>query len=84
MSNSEIGRELQIIETSLMVFESPFNCYVFADYQCHLFTYAIRLHPKKGGKNEIYFICGDEFRIIADNFSQFVNKYIDDCEDLQF
>ena|SRR5688572_21958473 len=60
------------------------NCYAFADYQCHLFTYAIRLYQIDSFKNEIYVVCGAEFRLIANTFTEFVEKYLDDSNDLQF
>jgi cell wall assembly regulator SMI1 len=60
------------------------NCFVFADYQCHLFSYAIRLYQKKSAKNEVYAISGGEFKIIAESFGEFMEKYLNDVEALQF
>lgn len=60
------------------------NCYVFADYQCHLFTYAIRLYNIDSNKNEIYAICGDEFRLIAKTFTEFIDQYLANSDELQF
>jgi hypothetical protein len=68
----------------LVSFENASNCYVFADYQFHLFTYAIQLDTIGGIKNEVYAICGGEFRVIANSFSHFIDRYLDDSDDLQF
>lgn len=58
------------------------NCFVFADYMFHLFTYAIRLHQHSEGVNEIYVICGDKYKIIAKSFSDFLDLYFDDSTEL--
>ena len=58
------------------------NCFVFADYQFNLFAYAIRLHRQPEGVNEIYVICGDEYKIIAKSFSDFLDLYFDDSTEL--
>ena len=58
------------------------NCFVFADYQFYLFTYAIRLHQHSEGINEIYVICGDKYKIIAKSFSDFLDLYFDDSTEL--
>jgi hypothetical protein len=60
------------------------NCFVFADYMFHMFTYAIRLYPNARGVNEIYIICGDKYKIIANSFSDFLDLYFDDSIELQF
>jgi hypothetical protein len=58
------------------------NCFVFADYMFHLFTYAIRLHQRSEGENEIYVICGDKYKIIAKSFSDFLDLYFCDSTEL--
>lgn len=60
------------------------NCFVFADSMFHMFTYAIRLYQNARGINEIYIICGDKYKIIANSFSDFLNLYFDDSIELQF
>jgi len=57
--------------------------YVFANYQFNLYAYAIRLHSHYVGKNEVYVFCGNEYKIIADNFSDFLEKYVEDSEDIR-
>lgn len=58
------------------------NCFVFADYLFHLFTYAIRLNQHSAGVNEIYVICGDKYKIIARSFSDFLDLYFNDSPEL--
>ena len=60
------------------------NCYVFADYEFHLFAYAIRLYETETSANEVYAIAGEEYRIIANSFTEFIHKYYNDCDDLRF
>lgn len=52
------------------------NCFVFADYMCYTFSYAIRLYPKEMKVNEIYIICGDEYKFIASSFSEFAELFV--------
>jgi len=59
------------------------KCFVFADYMSHLFAYAIRLYPNATDVNEVYLICGDKYKIIASSFSEFINLYFDDSEELK-
>ncbi len=60
------------------------ECFVFADYMYHMFSYAIRLHIKSAEKNEIYIICGDRYRIIANSFTEFIELYLSNSIKLQF
>lgn len=60
------------------------ECYVFADYMFHMFAYAIRLKNTKSDENEIYIICGDEYKIIASSFTGFIELYQSDSIKLQF
>jgi hypothetical protein len=60
------------------------NCYVFADYMMHSFAYAIRLHPDKRTDNQVYIICGDKYKVIANSFTDFLILYFDESIELQF
>jgi hypothetical protein len=60
------------------------DCYVFADYMLHLFAYAIRLFPHDTDINEVYAICGDQYRMIANSFSEFLDLYLEDSLKLEF
>lgn len=59
------------------------NCFVFGDYMSHLFAYAIRLHENKTEFNEVYLICGDKYKILANSFSGFMDLYLDDSIELK-
>lgn len=54
------------------------NCFVFADHSFHLFSYAIRLYAYPSDINEVYVICGEEFKIVASSFTEFMNLYLHD------
>lgn len=60
------------------------DVFVIADYSFHLFTYGIRLHNKENATNEVYIICGEEFKIIAYSFSEFLELYLQDDKSLYF
>jgi len=59
------------------------ECFVFADYQMCLFSYAIRLKKTESSINEIYVLCGDEFKIVANSFSEFLSLYFEESVSLQ-
>lgn len=60
------------------------NCYVFADYNFNLFSYAIRLFDIPSNTNEIYIVCGHNYKIIAKSFSSFLDLYLTDDISLYF
>ena len=67
------------LEKTLPYFD---NYYVFANYFNFLFTYAIRLYPHNDKTNEILVLCGDEYKKIANSFSEFIDLYLNDSEQL--
>lgn len=60
------------------------NCFVFGNYCFHLFAYAIRLNAEEQAVNEVYVICGQQFKVIAHSFSEFLNLYLEDNELIYF
>lgn len=60
------------------------NVYVFANYYFNLFAYGIRLYSKVEAKNEVYVFCGDEYKKIANSFTEFIELYLSDSVELQF
>jgi hypothetical protein len=66
------------------VIDDSSNCFIFADYMCYTFSYAIHLYPKEVKINEIYIICGDEYKVIASSFSEFIELYLLNDKSLYF
>lgn len=59
--------------------------FVFADYLFHTFSYAIMLHPYNSEKkNEVITISGDNYQVVASSFSQFLEIYLTNPDELQF
>ena len=52
--------------------------FVFANYSCHLFSYAIRFNSSHSINNDILVLCGDEYKKIANSFSEFIELYLKD------
>ena len=69
--------------TIVATLEQCENCFVFADYMSHLFAYAIRLYRNTADFNEVYLICGDKYKIIANSFSGFLELYLNDSIELK-
>ncbi|GGN10688.1 hypothetical protein GCM10010967_53210 [Dyadobacter beijingensis] len=59
------------------------DLYVFANTNFHLFAYAIRLNCLPSKKIEVYVICGDRYKKIADSFSEFITLYLSSSPKLQ-
>lgn len=57
--------------------------FVFADYSFNMFSYAIKLYPDYSLINQVLVICGDEFKVIANSFSEFIDLYLDNSIELQ-
>ncbi|WP_316810300.1 SMI1/KNR4 family protein [Pedobacter heparinus] len=60
------------------------DLYVFADFNCNLFAYAIELRSKFANKNDVYILCGENYKKIANSFSEFIDLYLKDAIELQF
>jgi hypothetical protein len=60
------------------------DCFVFADYSFHLLSYAIRLYPHPSDVNEVYVICGEKFKIIANSFTEFMDLYLLNSAEIYF
>jgi hypothetical protein len=59
------------------------NLFVFSNFSFNLFAYAIKLYPEKVNVNEVYVLCGEEYKRIADTFSDFLELYLIDSIELQ-
>ncbi|MCD9019844.1 SMI1/KNR4 family protein [Parachryseolinea silvisoli] len=64
--------------------EDSRTLFVFANYSFHLFSYAIRLDPENLLKNEVFILCGGDFRMISDSFTEFMDLYLADSATLYF
>jgi hypothetical protein len=58
------------------------TCYVFADYFISLIFYAIKLYPTASAGNEVYAICGEDYKVIAKSFSEFIDLYLQQSSEL--
>lgn len=57
--------------------------FVFANYSFNLFAYAIRLYANNLDINEVYILCGENYKKIANTFSEFIELYLKDSIELQ-
>jgi hypothetical protein len=60
------------------------DLFVFANFSFNLFVYAIKLSPEKTYNNEVYILCGEEYKKIGNTFSEFINLYLNNSVELQF
>jgi len=59
------------------------NLFVFANFSFNLLVYAIKLYPARRNTNEVYVLCGEEYKKIANTFSEFLELYLNDSVELQ-
>ena len=57
--------------------------FIFCNYQIHLFSFAIKLFSDKRIHNEVLLICGEQYKKVADSFSDFIEFYLDQSINLQ-
>ena len=57
--------------------------YVFADYEFHLMAYAIRLDSEPE-RQAVYVLCGGKYRLVASDFTAFLEAYLYDPDSLLF
>lgn len=48
----------------------------------NLNAYAIRLSKDPLEKNEVFALCGEDYKIIADSFSHIIDLYMEDSSEL--
>ncbi|HVW95796.1 MAG TPA: methylmalonyl-CoA epimerase [Mucilaginibacter sp.] len=60
------------------------NCFVFIDHMITSSVYAIRLYKHKCDVNEVYVIVGNQFKVVAKSFTEFISIYQNDSRKLFF
>jgi len=60
------------------------DLFVFANFSFNQFVYAIKLSQEETENNEVYILCGEEYKKIANTFSEFLDLYLSNSIELQF
>ncbi len=60
------------------------DLFVFANFSFNLFVYAIKLSQEETDNNEVYILCGEEYKKIGNTFSEFLDLYLSNSIELQF
>jgi len=60
------------------------DLFVFANFSFNQFVYAIKLSPEETDDNEVYILCGGDYKKIAKTFSEFIDLYLNNSIQLQF
>ena len=69
---------------SLVNFNFIKGLFVFANFSFNQFVYAIELSQERTENNEVYILCGEEYKKIGSTFSEFLDLYMSDSIELQF
>jgi hypothetical protein len=80
----EVGNFGGIPDYRKIVQTLPFHesCFVFAEWMIHSAVYAIRLNNDNSYGNEIYAISGHYFEVVANSFTDFLEIYKKDFNDI--
>jgi len=68
---------------ALLDLEEVKDLFVFANFSFNLFAYAIKLSPETLERNEVYVLCGEDYKKISNTFSEFLDLYLSDSIELQ-
>lgn len=66
---------------SKLNFNGMENIFVFGAYEFNLYAFGIELHQNLS-QNRIFILCGGDFNVIADNFTAFVDLYLNRPEEI--
>jgi hypothetical protein len=58
------------------------NVFVIADYSIHVISYSIRLFPAQSSENDVYAICGPDYKRVARSFTEFITTYMSNISSL--
>jgi hypothetical protein len=60
------------------------DLFVIANFFFNQFVYAVKLNQSENGSNEVYILCGEEYKLIGNTFLEFLDLYINNSIELQF
>ncbi len=60
------------------------DLFVFSNFSFNQFVYAIKLSQEETDNNEVYILCGEEYKKIGNTFSEFLDLYLSNSIELQF
>lgn len=58
------------------------NVFVFGAYEFNLYAFGIKLHQNLSSETSVFILCGENFRLIANNFTEFVDLYLNRPEEI--
>lgn len=58
------------------------NVFIFGNYEFNFYSFGIELSNTLSSINRIFIFCGSEYRIIANSFSEFIDLYLDNPEEI--
>lgn len=65
-------------------FDGLENIFVFGGYEFNFYAFGIELFKDLSSENRVFIFCGENFRIIADSFSEFIDLYLNRPEEIYF
>ncbi|MEC5173755.1 SMI1/KNR4 family protein [Chryseobacterium nepalense] len=71
-----------IPDYSKLNFTGMENVFVFGAYEFNLYAFGIKLHQNLSFETSVFILCGENFRLIANNFTEFVDLYLNRPEEI--
>lgn len=71
-----------IPDYSKLIFDGIENVFVFGEYDFNLYAFGIELHQYISSENRVFIFCGEDFKIIANSFTEFLDLYLNKPEEI--
>jgi hypothetical protein len=71
-----------IPDYSKLNFDGIENIFVFGQYEFNLYAFGIELHRNPCSINKVFILCGEDFKIIANSFTEFIDLYLNRLEEI--
>lgn len=63
-------------------FEGIESVFVFGDFMFNLQAFGIELTQKVSAENKVFIFCGEDFKIIARSFTEFLDLYLSSIDEI--
>ncbi|MDP9959167.1 SMI1/KNR4 family protein [Chryseobacterium lathyri] len=63
-------------------FQKLKNVFIFGNYEFNLYSFGIELFDTLPSTNRIFTFCGEEYKVVANNFEDFTDIYLNNQEEI--
>ncbi|SHF48290.1 SMI1/KNR4 family protein [Chryseobacterium takakiae] len=67
---------------SKLDFQKFENVFIFGNYEFNFYSFGIELSNTSSSTNRIFIFCGEEYKVIANSFDDFIDLYLNNPEEI--